>query len=45
MLVCIAIGSRMGGIALGFWGGVGMVVIVTVFREPAADPPMDVMLI
>lgn len=45
VLVCIAIGSRMGGIALGFWGGVGMVVIVTVFREPAADPPMDVMLI
>lgn len=45
VLGCIALGARRGGIALGFWGGVGMLVIVMVFREPAADPPMDVMLI
>jgi anaerobic C4-dicarboxylate transporter len=45
VLVCIALGARQGGIALGFWGGLGMVIIVMVFREPASDPPMDVMLI
>lgn len=45
VLACIAIGARKGGIALGFWGGVGLVIITMVFREPAATPPWDVMLI
>jgi anaerobic C4-dicarboxylate transporter len=45
MFFCIIMGARSGGMGLGFWGGLGMLVIVMVFREPAADPPMDVMLI
>lgn len=45
MFICIFMGARAGGIGMGFWGGLGMLVVVMVFREPAADPPMDVMLI
>lgn len=45
MLVCIWLGSRSGGISLGFWGGVGLVVLAFVFREAPAEPPIDVMLI
>lgn len=45
MLLCIWIGSRQGGIALGFWGGVGLLVITFGFRQAPAEPPVDVMLI
>lgn len=45
MLVCIWLGARAGGIALGFWGGVGVFVMAFVFRAAPADPPIDVMLI
>ena len=45
MLACIWLGSRHGGIALGFWGGVGLLIITFVFREAPAKPPVDVMLI
>ncbi|MFV8380635.1 anaerobic C4-dicarboxylate transporter [Corynebacterium hindlerae] len=45
MLFCIWLGSRSGGIALGFWGGVGLLIITFVFREVPTEPPVDVMLI
>lgn len=45
MLICIWLGSRHGGIALGFWGGIGLLIITFVFREAPASPPVDVMLI
>lgn len=45
MLACIWLGSRHGGIALGFWGGVGLLILTFGFREAPAEPPVDVMLI
>ena len=45
MLACIWLGSRHGGIALGFWGGIGLLILTFVFRETPAKPPVDVMLI
>lgn len=45
MLLCIWLGSRKGGIALGFWGGVGLLIITFGFRQAPAEPPVDVMLI
>lgn len=45
MLLCIYLGARKGGIALGFWGGVGLFVIVLFFREAVPAPPWDVILI
>ncbi|MDV2426566.1 MULTISPECIES: anaerobic C4-dicarboxylate transporter [Corynebacterium] len=45
MLACIWLGSRHGGIALGFWGGIGLLILSFIFRETPAKPPVDVMLI
>lgn len=45
MLLCIWLGSRSGGISLGFWGGVGLLIICFGFREVPTEPPVDVMLI
>ncbi|WP_347351064.1 anaerobic C4-dicarboxylate transporter family protein [Intrasporangium sp.] len=45
VLAVIALGARKGGIALGLWGGVGVLVLTVVFREQPAAPPIDVMLI
>lgn len=45
VLVAIALGARAGGTALGLWGGVGVLVLATVFREQPTAPPVDVMLI
>ena len=41
----IALGARTGGISLGFWGGVGTLVLVFGFRLDPGDPPLDAMLI
>lgn len=45
VLGVIALGARKGGIALGLWGGVGVLILTVVFREQPAAPPIDVMLI
>lgn len=45
VLAVIALGARKGGIALGMWGGVGLLILTVVFREQPAAPPINVMLI
>ncbi len=45
VLGVIAIGARKGGIALGLWGGVGMLILTVLFGAEPAAPPVDVMLI
>lgn len=44
ILACLFYGARKGGIALGLLGGIGIVVLVFVFRLPPGKPPVDVML-
>jgi anaerobic C4-dicarboxylate transporter-like protein len=41
----IFMGVRHGGLALGFWGGLGLVVLAVVFGVVPTAPPIDVMLI
>lgn len=45
VLGVIALGARRGGIALGLWGGVGVLILTVIFREQPSAPPIDVMLI
>lgn len=45
VLGCIYLGVRTGGIGLGLWGGVGVAVLVFVFRIPPGSPPIDAILI
>ena len=45
VLTAILLGIRRGGIALGLIGGLGVTVLVFVFREPPSEPPIAVMLI
>jgi anaerobic C4-dicarboxylate transporter DcuA len=45
VLGVIALGARKGGIALGLWGGVGLLILTVIFREQPSAPPIDVMLI
>jgi anaerobic C4-dicarboxylate transporter DcuA len=45
ILGALAIGSRVGGIGLGLWGAVGLLVLTVVFGAPPTAPPVDVMLI
>jgi len=44
VLAAIVIGARLGGLGLGIMGGLGTTVLVFVFGEPPAQPPIDVML-
>jgi anaerobic C4-dicarboxylate transporter DcuB len=44
VLVCLFYGARKGGIALGLLGGIGIVIMVYVFRLEPGVPPVDVML-
>ena len=44
ILSALAIGARIGGVGLGLWGGVGLVVLFLMGVAPTA-PPIDVMLI
>jgi anaerobic C4-dicarboxylate transporter DcuA len=39
LLACILIGARLGGIALGTVGGIGLVLFVFAFRLPPGGPP------
>jgi anaerobic C4-dicarboxylate transporter DcuA/anaerobic C4-dicarboxylate transporter DcuB len=39
VLGCIVMGTRVGGAGVGLWGGVGVAVLVFVFRELPGAPP------
>src|SRR5437588_1833534 len=43
VLVCICVGARLGGIALGTVAGIGLVVLVFVFGLPPGMPPRTVL--
>lgn len=45
VLGVIFLGVRKGGIALGLWGGVGLLGLVVIFGVAPTSPPVDVMLI
>jgi anaerobic C4-dicarboxylate transporter DcuA len=45
VLAAIFLGSRSGGVGLGLWGGVGVLVLSYAFELPPTMPPIDVMLI
>ncbi|OJF83804.1 C4-dicarboxylate ABC transporter [Nocardia seriolae] len=45
MLAIIMIGSRVGGIGLGVWGGIGVFALATIFGVEPTVPPVDVLLI
>ena len=45
VLAAILLGIRRGGVALGLIGGLGVAVLVLVFRTPPSEPPIAVMLI
>ena len=44
ILACLFYGARKGGVALGLLGGIGIVVLVFLFKLPPGKPPVDVML-
>ena len=44
ILACLFYGARKGGIALGLLGGIGIVILVFVFKVAPGKPPVDVML-
>src|SRR6476469_4052053 len=39
VLGAIVMGARAGGVGVGLWGGLGVFVLVFVFREPPGEPP------
>jgi len=39
VLVCILMGTRVSGVGVGLWGGVGVFVLVFIFREAPGEPP------
>ena len=39
ILACIVMGTRVGGAGVGLWGGVGVGVLVFIFREQPGAPP------
>ena len=45
LLGAIALGARAGGVGMGLWGGVGLVILVFVFNEKPGSIPGDVLLI
>src|SRR3954453_16439569 len=45
LLGAIALGARMGGIGMGLWGGVGLFILVFLFRAPPGSIPGEVLLI
>ncbi|HKX65864.1 MAG TPA: anaerobic C4-dicarboxylate transporter family protein [Intrasporangium sp.] len=45
VIACIVMGTRAGGVGVGLWGGLGVGVLVFVFREPPGEPPGSAMLI
>nr|WED68418.1 anaerobic C4-dicarboxylate transporter family protein [Pectobacterium colocasium] len=45
VLICLFYGARKGGIALGLLGGIGLVILVFIFKLQPGKPPVDVMLV
>ncbi|WP_279028897.1 anaerobic C4-dicarboxylate transporter [Gibbsiella quercinecans] len=45
VLICLFYGARKGGIALGLLGGIGLVILVFIFKLEPGKPPIDVMLV
>lgn len=45
VLAAILLGIRRGGVALGLIGGLGVALLVFLFRAPPSEPPVAVMLI
>lgn len=45
VLVCIFLGIRSGGIAIGLFGGLGLAILTLVFGLPMGSIPIDVILI
>lgn len=45
VLAAIGMGARYGGVGLGLWGAVGLLVLVVAFGVNPTSPPIDVMLI
>lgn len=45
VFAAILIGVRYGGVALGFWGALGLIVLSVAFGVVPTAPPIDVMLI
>ena len=45
ILACIMIGARKNGVAMGFAGGVGLILLVFVFGLRPSSPPINVLLI
>ena len=45
VLGCIVMGTRSSGVGLGLWGGVGVALLVFVFRLAPGSPPVDALLI
>jgi len=39
VLGAIVMGTRAGGVGVGLWGGLGVFVLVFIFREPPGEPP------
>jgi anaerobic C4-dicarboxylate transporter DcuB len=39
VLGCILMGTRVSGVGVGLWGGLGVFVLVFIFREPPGEPP------
>ena len=39
VLGAIVMGTRAGGVGVGLWGGLGIFVLVFIFREPPGEPP------
>ena len=44
LLVCILLGSRRGGMGLGAFGGIGLLIMAFGFGAQPASPPISVML-
>ncbi|MFC6275989.1 anaerobic C4-dicarboxylate transporter [Psittacicella hinzii] len=44
VLLCILVGARIGGIGLGVMGGIGLLILTTLFHIQPGNIPIDVML-
>ena len=45
VLAAIWMGARFGGVGLGLWGAVGLLILVVAFGVNPTSPPVEVMLI
>ena len=45
VLLCVAVGGRLGGVGLGATGGLGVCILSLGFGLKPADPPVSVLLI